>query len=206
MSIPWADIGTVSTAGLSAIATWGAWLAARRSAKTAQTVARIERQRWHADLTPQFETRIESDDGRLTLSVRLVGPVPLRRLDETNIRVVSSDDMDRAARLPDGPTQEEIEAQVWGPCCFTYVAGGADVHGRTVNSFPLDVGAGRSFRIRVTRPPRWQRGDNAFREWTEQWINAPMRLMITCRREGFEPWVVPCAVDIPMATRSRWLD
>ncbi|MFF7870510.1 hypothetical protein ACFZCT_29125 [Streptomyces qaidamensis] len=207
MSIPWADIGTVSTAGLSAIATWGAWLAARRSAKTAETVARVERQRWHADLTPQFNITIERGEGdRATLSVRLAGPVPLRRLDEIAIRIVSSDDMDRTARLPGGPTQEELDAQVWGPYRFTHGADGADTDGRTVAPFALEVGTGRPFSIERTRPPRWQEGPDAERHWRDQWVNAPVRLVLTCTREEFEPWVVPCEVEVPGEVTVRWLN
>jgi hypothetical protein len=206
MSIPWTDIGTVSTAGLSAIATWGAWRAAARSAKTANTVARIERQRWHADLTPQFDIRIESSEGgRTTLSVRLVGPVPLERLDEIVIRIVSSDDMDRTVRLPGGPTQADVDAQVWGPCRFSQGADGADENGQTVNPFSLRVGTGRPFSIERTRHPRWQVGADAERRWRGEWMNKPMRMVITCRREEFEPWVVPYEVEIPQATRTRWL-
>ncbi|MFJ8049842.1 hypothetical protein [Streptomyces luteogriseus] len=207
MDIPWTDIGTVSTAGLSAVATWGAWLAARRSATTAETVARVERQRWHADLTPQFNITIERGEGdRATLSVRLAGPVPLLHLDEITVRIVSSDDMDRTARLPGGPTQEELDAQVWGPYRFTHGADGADANGHTVAPFPLRVGAGRPFSIERTRPPRWQEGPDTERHWRDQWLNAPMRLVITCRRDEFEPWVVPCEVEVPEAPRVRWVN
>ncbi|MCG0066281.1 hypothetical protein L0F81_23820 [Streptomyces tricolor] len=207
MSIPWADIGAVSTAGLSAIATWGAWLAARRSAKTAEAVARIERQRWHADLTPQFDISIErSESGRAALSIRLVGPLPLGRLDEIAVRIVSSDDMDRTARLPGGPTQEDLDAQVWGPCRFTHGADGADENGQTVAPFSLSVGTGRPFSIERTRPPHWQEGPDVERRWRDEWLNAPMRLVITCTREEFEPWVVPCDVEVPTAVRVRWLN
>ncbi|MEU0198490.1 MULTISPECIES: hypothetical protein [unclassified Streptomyces] len=207
MSIPWTDIGTVSTAGLSAIATWGAWRAAARSAKTADTVARIERQRWHADLTPDFKITIERGEGdRATLSVRLIGPVPLKRLDEIAIQIVSSDDMDRTARLPGLPTQEDLDAQVWGPCRFSHGADGADINGQTVAPFSLRVGAGRPFSIEQTRAPHWQEGQDVDRQWRDEWLSRPMRLVITCRREEFEPWVVPYDVEVPQATRVRWLD
>ncbi|WP_086765411.1 hypothetical protein [Streptomyces bobili] len=207
MSIPWTDIGTVSTAGLSAIATWGAWRAATRSAKTADTVARIERQRWHADLTPEFDISIERGEGdRATLSVRLIGPVPLKQLDEIAIRIVSSDDMDRTVRLPGDRTQEDVDAQVWGPCRFSYSADGADVNGQTVELFPLRVGTGRPFSIERTRPPHWQQGGNVERNWRDDWMNKPMRLILTCRREDFDPWVVPCDVEVPTAVRVRWLN
>lgn len=197
----------MSTAGLSAIATWGAWRAAARSAKTANTVARIERQRWHADLTPEFSISIEPGEGdRATLSVRLVGPVPLKRLDEIAIQIISSDDMERTARLPGSPAQEALDAQVWGPYRFSYGPDGADVNGQTVAPFSLRVGVGRPFSIERTRPPRWQEGQDVGRRWRDEWLNRPMRLLITCRHEEFEPWVVPFDVEVPRATRAQWLN
>lgn len=206
MSIPWTDIGTVSTAGLSAIATWGAWMAARRSAKTARTVARIEQDRWHAELLPQFQISIERAEGdRATLSVRLVGPLPLCHLDEIRMEIVQSDDMARLASLPGGPTQEELDAQVWGPLRFTHGADGADVNGKTVAPFSLEVGKGRPFSIERTRPPAWQPGPDATSHWRDQWLNTPMRLVLTCRQEGFKLWTVPFEVEVPEAPRVRWM-
>ncbi|MEV7737826.1 hypothetical protein AB0O75_38130 [Streptomyces sp. NPDC088921] len=54
-----ASIIAGTTAVFSAVATGGAWLAARPANTTAEAVARIERERWHADLTPQFRVNIE---------------------------------------------------------------------------------------------------------------------------------------------------
>lgn len=212
MDISWTDIGTVTTAGLSAIATWGAWRAAVRSAKTADTVARIERQRWHADLTPQFDITIERAQGdRATMNVRLVGPVPLGHLDEIVIRIVPSDDQDRTQERPGGPSREEMDAQVWGPCRFNPNAEGVDPTGQTVAPFPLRVGTGRPLSLEKTRAPHWQEGNDVQHRWTEDWSNQPVRLVITCKRhepdgqEEFEPWVVPLDVEVPQPVRVRWL-
>ena len=207
MNIHWTDIGAVSTAGLGAAATWGAWMAARKSSSTADAVARIERDRWHAELTPQFDITIERGEGeRATLNVRLAGPVPLRHLDQIAIRIVSSDDMDRTPRTPAPPTLEDIEAQVWGPYQFTHGADGADENGQTVDPFRLHVGRGRPFSLERTRPPRWQQGDDRDTRWRDQWLNLPMRLVLTCSRDGFKDWVVPCDVDVPQSPRMRWVN
>lgn len=206
MSIPWGDIATFSTAALSAVATAGAWLAARRSAKTAETMARLEEARWHADLLPQFDISIERGEGdRATLSVRLVGPLPLRHLDEIRIEIAQSDDKSYTATTPGGPTQAELDDQVWGPLRFTHGADGADINGKTVAPFALEVGKGRPFSIERTRPPRWQEGNDRDARWRDQWLNMPMRLVLTCRRDGFKKWVVPCEVVVPESTRTRWL-
>lgn len=206
MDIPWGDIVTFTTAALSAAAAAGAWFAAHRSATTAETVARIEQDRWHADLLPQFQISIEQAEGdRATLSVRLVGPLPLCRLDEIRLAIVSSDDMSRLARLPGGRSQEELDAQVWGPLRFTHSADGADINGQTVSPFSLEVGTGRPFSIERTRPPHWQQGDDRDARWRDQWLNTPMRLVLTCKREGFKAWIVPRDVDVPEAPRVRWM-
>src|ERR1041384_6821480 len=191
MDIPWGDIATFSTASLSAVAAAGAWRAAHRSADTADTVARIEEDRWHADLLPQFDISIEEVAGdqngeRATLSVRLTGPLPLRRLDEIRIAVVSSDDMVRLATPPGTPSQEDLDGQVWGPLRFTHGADGADTNGQTVAPFRLEVGQGRPFSLERTRPPHWQTGNDRDARWRDQWLNTPMRIILTCRRDGFK--------------------
>ncbi|AZQ40860.1 hypothetical protein EJ357_42025 [Streptomyces cyaneochromogenes] len=140
-------MATFSTAALSAVATAGAWLAARRSAKTAETLARIEQDRWHAELL--------------------------------------------------------LDGQVWGPLRFTHGADGADANGESVALFSLEVGKGRPFSIERTRPPHWQEGNDRDARWRDQWLNVPMRLVFTCRRESFKPWTVPCDVEVPEAPRVR---
>lgn len=206
MSIPWSDIASLSAAALSAVAAVGAWLAARRSNTTAEAVARIERDRWHADLTPQFEVTVARAEGdRATLDVQLVGPLSLRRLDQVSILITSSDDADRTSRLAGGLPQEVVDAQVWGPYRFTYGADGADINGQSVRSVPMQVGRGRQFSIERTRPPRWIEGQDANERWRTQWLGKPMRLVITCTQEGVSPWVVPHEVEVPESPRMRWL-
>ncbi|MEU5496192.1 hypothetical protein [Streptomyces griseofuscus] len=204
MSIPWSSIIAGSTAVFSAAAGGGAWMAARRANNTADAVARIEQDRWHADLLPQFDISIERGQGRDTLSVRLVGPPPLRRLDEICIEIAQSDDMSRIASLPGGPTQDELDAQVWGPMRFTYGSDGADESGKTVAPFALKVGQGRPFAIERTRPPHWQEGNDREAHWRNQWIHSPMRLVLTCQREGFKEWVITRDVSVPGQPRTRW--
>ncbi|MFC8201871.1 hypothetical protein ACFUTV_41800 [Streptomyces sp. NPDC057298] len=104
MDIPWLEIAGLTAAALSAAAAAGSWKSARTSNATAVTVARIEQDRWHADLLPKFQISIERAEGdRATLSVRLIGPLPLCHLDEIRIVIVSSDDMSRIAHLAGSP-------------------------------------------------------------------------------------------------------
>ncbi|MFF1628928.1 hypothetical protein [Streptomyces sp. NPDC058272] len=192
MGTPSASVIAGSTAVFSAVATGGAWLAARRANATADAVARIERDRWHADLLPQF-------------SVRLVGPLPLCHLDEIRVEIAQSDDMDYTPRLAGGPTEEQVAAQVWGPLRFVPGSDGADRTGHTVVPFALAVGRGRPFALERTRSPFWWEDDDREERWRDKWLNLPMRLVLSCRREGFDPWTVPYEVDVPEVPRVRFV-
>ncbi|MGW4759398.1 hypothetical protein [Streptomyces chartreusis] len=204
MDVPWASIIAGTTAVFSAVATGGAWLAARRANSTADAVARIERERWHADLTPQFNVTIERGDGdRATLSVHLAGPLPLDHLDEVRVEVKQSDDMDYTPRLAGGPTPEQAAAQVWGPLRFVPSSDGADANGQVIPGFPLRVGAGRPLALEHTRSPLWWEGNDREARWRDNWLNKPVRLVLTCRKDGFEPWVVPYEVEVPQVPRVR---
>ncbi|MEW2578325.1 hypothetical protein [Streptomyces syringium] len=204
MNFPWPEMASTSAAALSAVAAVGAWVAARRANATANVVASIERERWHADLTPQFSITIERAEGdRSTLDVQLIGPLPLGHLDEVNIAIVSSDDADRTSTLPGPPTQEDIDAQVWGPYRFTHGADGADAHGSRVQAVSMQVGRGRPFSIEMTRAPLWQEGGDAQERWRSRWRGTPLCLLITCRRGGSDQWVIPCEVENPAPRVSR---
>ncbi|MFI6341303.1 hypothetical protein [Streptomyces sp. NPDC050535] len=175
---------------------------AGRANATADAVARIERDRWHAALLPQFSVRTEVGEGdRATLSVRLVGPLPLCRLDEIRIEVAQSDDMDYTPQLAGGSTEEQVTAKVWGPMRFVPGSDGADRNGHTVVPFALAVGRGRPFALERTRSPLWWDGNDREERWRDKWISLPMRLVLTCRREGFDPWTVPYEVDVPEVLR-----
>ncbi|WP_406303809.1 hypothetical protein OHA61_17515 [Streptomyces sp. NBC_00885] len=197
MDIPWAEIASTSAAALSAVAAVGAWKAATRSNSTAERVEAIERDRWHADLLPQFDIRIERIEGdRATLDVQLTGPLPLCSLDNVEISIASSDDQERVNRLPQSrPTQDDIDTQVWGPWRFTHGADGADVGGNTVAPMSLQVGRGRPFAIERTRPPFWMEGPELDETWRERWREKPLRLHLRCTRGDDKPWSIPYAVD-----------
>ncbi|MEU2058583.1 hypothetical protein [Streptomyces bungoensis] len=48
-----------AAAALSGVAAWGAWKASREANATASSVAQIERDRWHRELTPQLRIKLE---------------------------------------------------------------------------------------------------------------------------------------------------
>ncbi|MFF2475062.1 hypothetical protein [Streptomyces sp. NPDC058066] len=199
MDIPWAAITGGITAVFSAAAAGGSWQAARRANRTADAVARIERERWHADLTPQFDLDLtETGNGQALLTVHLSGPDALRRLDEVAI-AIGNDDMDRAVPHPTGDyTQENVDAFVWGPFRFTPGPNGTDSHGRGPEPFPLDVGTGKPRAMQRTRPAPWM-GGKTQGTWQGEYAGKPIRLILTCRR-GDDEWVISRHLENPPYT------
>ncbi|WP_405673298.1 hypothetical protein [Streptomyces sp. NBC_01530] len=196
MSIPWGAIASFVTAALSAVAAAGSWKAARRANATADAVALIERERWHADLTPQFDLDLlESGNGQAMLVVHLSGPDALRQLDEIAI-AVGNDDRDHVVSHPiGGPTQEDVDSFVWGPFRFTPAVNGTDQSGRGPQPFPLDVGAGRPLAMQRTWPAPWMEGTTRDM-WQGEYVGQPIRLVMTCRR-GDEEWVIARRLENP---------
>ena len=136
---------------VTAVAAVGAWRAARSSSQASAAMTAIERRRWHADLTPQFEVRCRVMSGeRAKLGVALVGPAALDRLDQVTVRI-RDDVPGRAPVTPSGPTAEEIARQVWGPYRFVPGVDGADQPGRSVAPFGLLLGDWRPLALERTR-------------------------------------------------------
>lgn len=200
MDIPWSQIATFSTAALSAVAAAGSWRAAQRANVTTKTVARIERDRWHSELTPKFRlTLTDSGFGHAKLVVHLEGPDDLRRLDGVTLRVID-DDMNHNVLNPGTrPTQQEVDKFVWGPFRFTPHTDGADPDGREVPAYPMDVGKGRPYSMERTRRGYWMEGTTD-EQWQERYAGHPIRLMLTCRR-GDEEWVLVRELENPPYSR-----
>lgn len=197
MSIHWSDGASAIAAVFSAITAGIALFAADKANKTANTVARIERERWHADLTPNFEmTLTETGGGHARLHVYLRGPDPLRTLDQVTIRV-DDDDNNRTIMqgYVGGPTQEQIDSHVWGPWRFTPGSDHAGQDGRQVISEPMNVGRGQPFSMERTHRGFWM-GGTTDEFWQQQYADHPIRLIFTCRR-GDEEWVVARQIDNP---------
>ncbi len=198
-------IVATSAAVLGAVATLGAWMAARAANQTGKSLAGIERHRWHADLTPQFEvTARASGDATAVLRVELVGPPGLDRLDQVAVSI-RDDIRGRAPVTAGGPTAEQIAAQVWGPYRFAAGADGADPRGRAVASFDLLLGDWRPLALERTLPPMWTASSSGGgHRWRQQYDGKPVRITVHCRREGHGPWTVPLEIpvdagDIPSA-------
>jgi hypothetical protein len=190
------SIINVVAAVLVALATAGAWLAARHAAGAAASLTTIERHRWHAELTPQFDiTCRATSDVLAELRVAFVGPAGLNRLDEVIVSI-RDDIRGRAPVTPGGPTAEQIAGQIWGPYKFRPGVDGADPHGRSTAPVQMLLGDWRPYALEWTLPPMWMTSGNAGEQWWQQYIATPVRLTVTCVRDGREPWTVPREVTV----------
>jgi hypothetical protein len=183
----------VAVGAVAAIAAVGAWWAARSSSQASAAMTAIERRRWHAYLTPQFELTCRVTSGeRATLRVALVGPAALDRLDQVTVHI-RDDIPGRAPVTPGGPTAEEIARQIWGPYRFVPGVDGADQTGRSVAPFELLLGDWRPLTLERTPAPTWSSDATG---WRRQYNDQPVRLTLACVREGDEPWTVPQEVRV----------
>ncbi|MGW0316071.1 hypothetical protein [Streptomyces flavidovirens] len=203
------DRAGVIAAFLSVAAAAAAWEATGRASdtaeearRTAEIMARIERDRWLSELTPQFEfTLTKEGDRSAKLLVHLAGPDALGNLDSVTVRI-GDDDYDHAPtqqRLgytnPNGPTPEEIAAHVWGPFRLRPRIDDADEHGRELTFTNLRVGRGRPLALDRTMPGTWMEG-KTYDSWQQEYEGHPLRLLFTCRR-GEETWQIARTVDNP---------
>ena len=103
-------------------------------------------------------TRVEPPgwaNDKAYVEIRLTGPTELDRL--ARVEVFIRDDHQRELVHPHmgGPTQADINAQVWGPCRFAPGIDGAPSDGRRVPAFELNRGSTRKLLMERTQPPPW---------------------------------------------------
>ncbi|WP_146075749.1 hypothetical protein [Streptomyces sp. Ru62] len=185
MSIVDTSIAAAS-ALFSGLAAWGAWKASSKANDTATSVAQIERDRWHRELTPQLRIKLETEPFP-ALYVRFDSPAALGEL---AVGLEMRDDFDRsiAPDLAGGPTREQRAAIIWGPYRFRPRTDGADETGRTVPAFPLQPGNRRRLAVEPSLKPSWYEGVDGDRRWREDHGNAPIRLWVLCTAPGHKPW------------------
>jgi hypothetical protein len=205
-AVIWSAVGALGTVAAAGVAAW----AARQSRSSAQqanaaagTLAEIERDRRHSELTPRFRVTVESRNGgsepQRRLRVMLLGPPGLDHLDSLTIRI--RDDHFRRGEgllLPGGPTRDQIRAHIWGPYMFTPGTGPdearADRTGRvTEYNADLPVGEELPFQLEPTCPGSWMEGTTQ-EDWQRQ-RGTVIRLAIDARHNEHGTWTIPCEID-----------
>jgi hypothetical protein len=179
----------------------------RKQAVGQGTVTAIEQDRRHEELTPEFDitcTVKKTSDDDADLRVTLAGG-GLDRLDEVVITILDEVGKDHWGHgLPDGVTQEEAQAFVWGPWEFNTGPSAQVVSNRESRPRPYSRVSGKNWDLlglTATRPGRWMNMPQEL--WRKQYRDHHVRLLITCRREGYEPWFVQRDVEVEYEPVAR---
>ena len=202
----WEAVGAVGSIAAAGIAAWAARQsrsAAQESNAAAKTMADIERDRHHAELSPRFRVTCEPwgvGQDYKRLRVMLLGPIALDHLDTLTVRI--RDDQFRRrefSTLAGGPTPHQIGRQIWGPYRFSPFIGPDDARsdetGRiTFYGTAIPVGEELMFQIEPTMPPQWATSTPR-EEWQRQ-RGTVIRLALDAQQTDLRPWTIPCEIDI----------
>jgi hypothetical protein len=202
----WAAVGAVGTVGATGVAAWAARLSRSSSQQAnaaAGSLAEIERDRRHSELTPRFRIIVDpwgSGTDVRRLRVMLLGPPGLDRVDSLTVRI--RDDHFRRGEgmlTAAGPTREQVKAHIWGPYMFTAGTGPdqarANATGRvTEYDQALPVGEELPFQLEPTRPGSWMTGMTQ-QAWQDQRGNV-IRLAIVATHAEHGTWTLPCEIDL----------
>ncbi|MFY7068944.1 hypothetical protein ACOQFV_24065 [Nocardiopsis changdeensis] len=140
------------------------------------TQHRRDADRRHDELTPHVHVAVRRQDGdRAVLEVTVTGPRSLERLDTLQVRL--EDDHPRSPVVAGGPTQEDLDAQLWGP----YQLSQGD--GRTVELTDVAVRQLYALRLTATPPPPWA----VPAHWRQDQNSAPLIVTVQCR-SGRTSW------------------
>lgn len=200
--------GSLAAAGVAAWAAYGSRSAAREANLAAHTLARIEQDRRHAELCPQFRVSIRPlgpgvREGLLKLRVLLAGPPALVQLDQLTVKI-RDDNHTRGEgqQTAGGPSGDQIKRHVWAPYRFIPGTGPddarADETGReTVYQRELPVGEALMYQLELNQPPPWSSGTTQT-EWLQQ-QGTVMRLAFLARNAKFGSWRLVGEIDLGSA-------
>jgi len=160
----------------------------RRQTVASERLTAIEVLRRHEDLTPELDIRCTYfAGGDVTLELELIGPTGLDRLDEVRVRI-RNDRPDRTTPRPgNGLTAEQLADAIWGPYRLKPEVRDTDRLGREHGPFILPRQEPYKLSLEPSTVPSWFTVPEM---WRRDFEGAPIRLEITCRREGYEPWVL----------------
>jgi hypothetical protein len=192
----WAAVGAAGTVVAAAIAAWAARQshdAAVQANAAAESLASIERGRRHDEIAPVFDvTFTETGGDDASLRVTLTGG-GLESLDEVTFTILDEAGKEHwSGRLPPRVTQEEAEAFVWGPWEFNTNASVQIATSRVSQTRAYSRVTGKNWDLlplQRTRPGHWMTSYTQ-QQWQGDYEGHPVRLLITCRREGYEPWTL----------------
>lgn len=199
---------STAAAVAAAIAAIGSWLAARKANNTSATIAAIERHRRHDELTPEFDiacTIGSLDSGEAYLHVELSGG----RFDRyDNVTISTQDNFGRPYMVPNPPIgldPTEEANPVWGPWEFKENAGHRIVSKRQTRPQSYSRSSGKNWDalpLRRTQPTAWMTNTTP-EKWRERWDGWPLRILVTCDRDGNEPWLIQRDVAVELQSETH---
>ncbi|GAB2520698.1 hypothetical protein [Nocardiopsis aegyptia] len=185
-------LAAMLVAGLSAGAAWAAANAARRSADSAATLADNDAARRRDELTPAFALTCQAQsERRAVLTLTLASPVGLEGLDRVEVAI--ADPVPDRHPVAGGPTQEQLDAQVWGPYRFVTSTTGVTGHG-TAQAEHVRPHTPVHLALERTLAPAWV-ADPAV--WEEEAAGRPLLITLVCHRAGHAWRVERQAVATP---------
>ncbi|GHE33398.1 hypothetical protein GCM10017673_40430 [Streptosporangium violaceochromogenes] len=195
-----ADTWAAVAALLSAGAAVGAWRTACQSKEAATTLTLVEKRRWHAERTPQFNVTCTamSDGNTANLVVTLIGPSALDRIDRL-ILTVRDENRKEPSPLAGAADAEQLAAYVWGPYRLRPLGAEADRTGRTALPADLPLGESQVYTLERSIPPHWVSDAG---QWRRERDNAPVRISLYCERDGDDPWTVPMEIPVEAANSA----
>jgi hypothetical protein len=192
------DTGIAAAAALfSGGAAVAAYMAARQANLTAGSLAQIERDRWHVEMTPQVGLKFSMSRGFPELLVDFRGPAPLLQVE---VALTIRDDKERGvSQLAGGPTAQQVADTIWGPFRFRPGVDGADSLGRTVAPVPLKHRARTRFALDPSLAPAWVVSERA---WRSDYNGEDMRVWVGCSAVGHKPWLLTANVRTDPTVRG----
>ncbi|MFE2729125.1 hypothetical protein [Kitasatospora sp. NPDC059327] len=195
----WSAVGAIAAAVSAGLAWWAAHksaAAAADSAQTAKSLAAIEHDRWHRELTPDLRFNLVNRGvDHWLLNVELAGPVGLDRLDSITLTIRGEAGVDHSLRPGDLDPQELADV-IWGPLRFQPRVDGVQDPGREAQLVAVDRGEPVRRAMDSTRAPSWF---NAQADWQARNAQLPLRLHAVCNREGHQPWIVVAELPVPLS-------
>jgi hypothetical protein len=125
------------------------------------------------------------------MTVELTEPAGLDGLDEVVIRI-RDDIPDRKPTPGSDLTQGQVSVVIWGPYRLNPGTRDNDSAGRAHGPFKLPKHEPYPVQLEHTAAPPWT--TPSF--WRSHYEDQPVRLEITCRRSGHEPWILRLEAEV----------
>lgn len=89
--------------------------------------------------------------------------------------------------------EERWDEVIWGPYRIKSGLRDTDPYGREHGSFPLPKNEPYPIPLQQSFAPPWQKD---WQSWRDQYEGTPVRLEITCIRDGQEPWILTPEIKV----------